>query len=340
MKNLVAHLLPPDDLFYDSEDSHVDLSENREEVIESLKEYVLSARPSILLEHETDGTSYGRVTELFEDEDGLKASFELIDSFPQDRGKLRFVSPRIKWNYKDIYGKVWPAALQELSLVSMPRFSFQKEIGELVNKEDKPEIVMSEQLIIDKKDIGDFTMSPEVREEIMAMMKEMFESMAPVKEEVKEEAEVEMADDMEEDVEQEEAVMSMTVDELMTMAEDERKNVLSQMSSEEKDMLLYDLLGEKVKVEEEAVMSEISKVSSDKGAVEGLKKLYKTDKVSFASVMSELKTKVKEPAKKVFRVSPYTSVMSASKNDDNRAERALKLAEKEGISFLDALDKI
>jgi hypothetical protein len=57
--------------------------------------------------------------------------------------------------------------------------------------------------------------------------------------------------------------------------------------------------------------------------------------------MSDLKSKDEKPASRKVRITPSVSIMSAVKeNSDSRADRALRLADKEGISFTEALAKL
>lgn len=350
MIKLPVHILPASDVFYDTQESKVDLSSDRQSYMNSIKSWVDKIQPSVLFEHEPNGQTYGKVTEIFEDEDGLKGYIELMDDMPLT-GKLRFVSPRIAWNYMDVHGTKWPAALLELSLVSVPRFSDQLEIGAMVNKESKPEIVMSEYSDIKLSIEGEKTiMDPMVLEELKKMIKdEIAQLMAPseVVEEVKEEVgeEVEMEDaPMEEsaDYEAEETAMTLTVDELMTMAEDERTELLSTMSVEDKASMLEELLSAKTAEAEEAVMSDIRKYVKSEDSVKSLMSVYKSDKKGFESLMSDLKSKEEKPvASKKVRLTPSLSVMSAVKDSgESKSERALRLAEKEGISFAEALNKL
>jgi hypothetical protein len=349
MIKLPVHILPAHDVFYDTQESKVDLSHDRQLYMDSLKKWVTTIQPSVLFEHEPDGQSYGKVTEIFEDEDGLKGYIELIDGL-ELKGKLRFVSPRIAWNYVDVDGNKWPAALLELSLVSIPRFSNQLEIGAMVNKESKPEIVMSEYSDIKLSIEGEKSiMDPMVLEELKKMIKEEVASlMNPEPEEVMEEEvkeEVEMQDAPLEEVEAEDAAMesamTLTVDELMTMAEEERKELLSTMSYEDKASMLEELLEAKSVEAEEAVMSDVRKYVKSEESVKSLMKVYKSDKKGFQSLMSDLKSKDEKPVSRKVRITPSVSIMSAVKeNSDSKADRALRLADKEGISFAEALAKL
>lgn len=115
-------------------------------VVDSIKRWVDSGRVPILKEHVTDGGRFGDVIAI-EDrgEEGVYAGFLLNDKehqkFLQD--EYRFVSPTIAWDFQaddwdPELDNRWPAALLELSLVSVPRYFIgQKALNteEGVNKE-------------------------------------------------------------------------------------------------------------------------------------------------------------------------------------------------------------
>ena len=90
------------------------------------------AQPNILKEHERDGGTYGRVLELYEGPGGIYVDGIITEpGAAQDmaQGKFRFVSPTIAWGFDADDGEKYPAALLEVSLVSVPRhFTRQPDI--------------------------------------------------------------------------------------------------------------------------------------------------------------------------------------------------------------------
>jgi hypothetical protein len=128
----LAHLLPRVEKLYVDEETTVDLSGDKyNHVANSLIEFVNLTQPNVLMEHELDGGTRGRVVEAYSDEDGICAKIIIEEDSLPDKFIPRFVSPRIAWNHKDVTGTIWPAALLELSLVSIPRFLVgQKELLE------------------------------------------------------------------------------------------------------------------------------------------------------------------------------------------------------------------
>jgi hypothetical protein len=92
-----------------------------------------------LIEHQRNGKVYGKVLGVFEDDDGIYASFSVNEEIAEgiESGNYRFVSPTIAWNFAaDDYDleedNRYPAALLELSLVSVPRhYTRQNDLQEL-----------------------------------------------------------------------------------------------------------------------------------------------------------------------------------------------------------------
>ena len=135
----LAHILPSTDL-YDGQ-KMIPLSDPmfRAAIIRSMQEFVNKTQPPILIEHKREGKSYGKVIGLFEDDEGIYVSFEVVDDIREgmENGEFRFVSPTIAWNFKaDDYNpeedNVYPAALLEVSLVSVPRhYTRQQDLQEL-----------------------------------------------------------------------------------------------------------------------------------------------------------------------------------------------------------------
>ena len=124
-----AHILPDSDLF--DGDKMIPLSDPqfRAAIVRSMQDWVEKCRPNILIQHDEDGGTYGRVTDVYESHDGIYVDGVVTDAEVAQRmseGGYRFVSPTIAWNFAaDDYDPEadnrWHAALLEVSLVSIPR---------------------------------------------------------------------------------------------------------------------------------------------------------------------------------------------------------------------------
>ena len=140
-KTYIVNILPVTYMFDGKLTSPLSDNKFRSIVVKSLKDWVSKAKPGLIKEHTPDGGSYGVVSGIFEDSKGIFAKIEVTDAKViegMESKRYRFVSPTIAWSFKaDDYSheenNVWPAALLEVSLVSIPRhFTRQVEI-----KEDK-----------------------------------------------------------------------------------------------------------------------------------------------------------------------------------------------------------
>jgi phage head maturation protease len=129
MQHFSAQILPDTDLF--DGDKMIPLSDPqfREIVVRSLQDWTEKVQPSVLIQHDEDGGHYGRVLRVYEDWDGIFVDGIITDPQVASRmsnGGYRFVSPTIAWNFAaddyipDVDNR-WPAALLEVSLVSVPR---------------------------------------------------------------------------------------------------------------------------------------------------------------------------------------------------------------------------
>lgn len=138
-KTFLANILPNTDLFDGAKKIPLSDKGFRKTIVDSMKKWVEKTKPNILKEHKPDGGSYGVVEDVFEDKDGIFAKVSVTDPEIQrgmESKKYRYVSPTIAWNFPgDDYNEKddnkWPAALLEVSLVSIPRhFTRQVEIEE------------------------------------------------------------------------------------------------------------------------------------------------------------------------------------------------------------------
>lgn len=135
----LAHILPNTDLFDGQRTIPLSDPHFRSLIVQSMAAFVEKTQPSVLIEHQRNGKVYGKVLGVFEDEDGIYASFSVNDDIAEgiEKGEYRFVSPTIAWNFAaDDYDvdedNVYPAALLELSLVSVPRhYTRQADLQEL-----------------------------------------------------------------------------------------------------------------------------------------------------------------------------------------------------------------
>jgi hypothetical protein len=139
MNTFLAHILPSSNLYDGDKTIPLSNEEFRNLITLSMDLFVQKTNPPILIEHEQKGKVFGKVLGVFEDEEGIYCSFQVTDDIAKgiDNGEYRFVSPTIAWNFKaDDYNEeednTYPAALLEVSLVSVPRhYTRQQDLQEL-----------------------------------------------------------------------------------------------------------------------------------------------------------------------------------------------------------------
>lgn len=146
---MLTHILPAKDLYDERNDLVVPLSDKTffSTILASLKEWVATRKPSVIIEHDRNGEALGFVENIIEDENGIFA--EIVLENAEEAKNRRYVSPTIAWNHKaDDYsdrGDSWPAALLELSFVSVPRHSRQVPATETqMSEKNNPEVFYSE----------------------------------------------------------------------------------------------------------------------------------------------------------------------------------------------------
>jgi len=130
----LAHILPDTDLHDGEQLIPLGNADFYDMVLDSLIAWVERVQPPVLLEHERTGKVTGKVTRVFGDTDGIYAQFEVPEDVARDidAGAFRFVSPTVAWSFTADDGEVWPAALLELSMVSVPRhYLRQRDLTEL-----------------------------------------------------------------------------------------------------------------------------------------------------------------------------------------------------------------
>lgn len=298
METFVAHLLPKGDIQDDG--VVIPLAERWEEYTQSLMEYVTLVRPNMLIEHETDGYSHGEITGLHITPNGVYC--ELVPGKDVDMEKTRWVSPRIRWNHTDVHGRKWPAALLEVSWVSVPRFlPYQDEVTPksqwnppMDSKFSAIPKTVSYAETVPPTEVVEMT--PELLAEIQKLIADavaaaMAQAPAPVAEEVV------MEESMVEEITEEIVEPALTPETLMSMDTVARAAALDALPLEEKAEMLMKLSEELLKEKEEIVMSGIrSKISNrnvPQAAREGLEKLAKIDGKAFESALSAFPAVVK-----------------------------------------------
>ena len=139
MNTFLAHILPSTNLYDGNKVIPLSNDEFRNLITVSMDLFVQKTNPPILIEHEQKGKVFGKVLGVFEDEEGIYVSFEVPEKIAAgiNNEEYRFVSPTIAWNFKgDDYDpeedNTYPAALLEVSLVSVPRhYTRQQDLQEL-----------------------------------------------------------------------------------------------------------------------------------------------------------------------------------------------------------------
>ena len=146
---MLTHILPAKDLYDERNDLVVPLSDKTffSTILASLKEWVATRKPSVIVEHDRNGEALGFVENIIEDENGIFA--EIVLENAEEAKNRRYVSPTIAWNHKaDDYsdrGDSWPAALLELSFVSVPRHSRQVPATETqMSEKNNPAVFYNE----------------------------------------------------------------------------------------------------------------------------------------------------------------------------------------------------
>jgi hypothetical protein len=292
-KRIKIHLLPRVENLSDQEDRVLNLGPDFDKYANSINEYIHQAKVPLLIEHNLDGGSYGTIVDSYSNEDGLFAIAEVPD--PSVLEGKRFVSPRIRWNHRDLQGKVWPAALLETSLVSVPRFHIGQEEIESINsnalesKEATTETKFSEinlegkmlpiEVLEEETTTGEITMTPEleaqIKEMVAGMIAELTKPAEKVESKVEETTETVAAEELPaeedaaiatEDAEaaaevdaemSEDAVEEINLEEVEDMEPETLASRISKMSAENKDKLLMDVVTALSNYKKETVMSAI-----------------------------------------------------------------------------------
>jgi len=379
-----AHILPSSDLFDGEVVIPLGNKEFYDKVVNSMSSWVDRVDVPILVEHERNGEQYGQVVDIVSAADGIYAGFYLNEEYEQkyEDGKLRYVSVGIAWNYTpDDYDPETsdriPAALLELSLVSIPRHKTrQTPIAE------HEEVNTSEQTSYFSYEInpqGTYSLLKENQLMEMDDLKTMImEMLRPMVDEIKEEHlalqrrletierdTAEGRDDerkVEEETEAGEGESKMEEPEAEEMEEPEAKEEMEEGEPKEE-------MGEHEKKdmeeEEEKELAELVKVKTELAeVVEENKRLNAEMRVGLDLAgkphLSEMKEKLVEVCMKDEEL--YKSVLNISVSGVDRAslfsERltsgltkakdtnpnpftaARELAEKEGISFKEAFAKL
>jgi hypothetical protein len=177
-----AHILPNTDLFDGQVTIPLGDKDFYNDVVSSLSNWVDRTDVPILVEHDRNGEQYGQVTDIISSPDGIYAGFYLNEEYDNkfEEGKLRYVSVGIAWSWRadDFDPETdapMPAALLELSLVSVPRHrTRQTPIYEdnPVNNAER-----SSYFSYELNQQGTYTMLQETEHMDMDELKSMIESM-------------------------------------------------------------------------------------------------------------------------------------------------------------------
>ena len=375
MKLIKLHILPRVKELYDQEDRKIVLGDNFDTYASSLAEYVHLVKPYLLIEHELDGNSYGRIESIENTEAGVFA-IASVDDPSVLKGK-RFASPRIRWNHTDIHGRRWPAALLETSLVSVPRFMIgQEEIesinsmtyGNVLTDDAKLSEVNLEGLQLPVEEIEqpqeENMLTPEMIEQIKAIVKEAMLEAEATEEAVELATEAETAAAEDPSVEaaatevavaeaampastetaMEEVVEAVDLQEVEETAPSAMAQKISRMSQEVKDDLLVKLAEALYETKKESVMSAIRSdlkerlIAEDKAV--DFYEVYLANKAAYLSTMSALgKTTSKVVAVKPSRTSPVADSVMSGAGNVSPIERALADSKAGKGSFIDLMNK-
>lgn len=97
------------------------------EILDSLSQYVAAVKPPLLIEHKTDGLQRGRIVDVYRGEneetggEAIRIAVDLFDpELMEDAVMIRRFSPFLITGVQTVKGEVYPWALREASIVSVP----------------------------------------------------------------------------------------------------------------------------------------------------------------------------------------------------------------------------
>jgi len=382
-----AHILPNTDLFDGEVIIPLGDKEFYNKVVLSLRDWVERVDVPILVEHDRNGEQYGQVVDVIPSPDGIYAGFYLNEEYEQkyEEGKLRYVSVGIGWNYAaDDYDpetdERMPAALLELSLVSIPRhrtrqtpITEEQEVNNTTNAsyfsyELNPQgtyTLLKETQTMEMDDLKTMIMEmlkplmDSIREEHSDLKRRM-EELEKLDSESRDDARrADEADDAptkrEEEVEEEEEMKEHSK---MEEGEEPESKMEEKMEEKEKEEMAEDEEKESEMKELVALQTELAELRNENNRLRAEMKVS-TD-LSDKPHLSEMKEKLVEVCVK--DESLYNEVLSIGSKSipstslfserltagltkvDNKVENpftaARELAEKEGISFKEAFAKL
>jgi uncharacterized small protein (DUF1192 family) len=302
-----------------------------QQTLSSLEAWLAQAQPNVLREHDLDGRSFGTVRQVEADEDGIHVLATVHPDLMREyqEGKLRYVSPRIAWNFAaDDYdpqrNNLWPAALLEVSLVSVPRFLIYQV--PITDAAPYVESVMSQKVhpmsehAAPEETPEETTMTEEMKTLVTTMVEEAVATLLATRES-------EMAEDGEESEESGDEMVGE--DALERIA-----NLTAEVArlKAERDELHAEIAKRDAELEVESAMAETPHLSTMR---EDLVALRLQSKDRFESLFTKLKASA--PAQS--RMSGVRGGGAPHRSVDALSQ-AYDVATKEGISYRDALAKL
>lgn len=294
-----CEILPKSDRIWTDDSTAVTIGD-WEIFADSIVEFAGLTQPNVLIEHELTGGSVGRVLSVASTPSGLDAVLDLDPALVPNGA--RWVSGRIAWNHRDLHGRLWPAALLEVSLTSIPRYLVGQPDMVALSQPLAPTITPTSELAA----LGE-TMTAEQIEVIRGLIAEML-ATKPAETEVKveepaalaEEAsvEIEVGGDGEEDMVEETvapladpAAVAADPGSLTMPPED----FVSSLAEAEARSCLTAMLGYAMKARQEATMSQVRKDLVARGIeaskAESFAKILRVDKTAYEAAMSAIKPK-------------------------------------------------
>lgn len=363
-----ASVLPNSDLFDGEKMLPLGDKEFYETTYRSLKDWIDKIDVPILVEHERTGEVSGSVVDVMKGNDGLYLGFYLNEDLEKkfEEGKLKYSSVGIGWNYRADDWKPGddpvPAALLELSMVSIPRHRTRQRP---IVDEQELDGMSASYFSLELNPQGTYSLLQEHEDMDMEDLKGMIEEMlAPIKESHEDimkrletiERDTAEARDIDRD---EEADDETEAKEHGDMAEGEEEKMEEEeevLPMEEKEMEEKEdesLMKENVRLHTE--LSELRAELNTMKAAATVDEALKT-----RPHLSEMREKLIDVAAKdndlfleVISIAPgsseskslYSERMTAGltrvqPENPNPFVAAKELAAKEGISFKDAFNKI
>jgi hypothetical protein len=377
---IIAHILPARNLFDGEMEIPLSNKGFRDTIYRSLKEWVSRAEPNILKQHKETGETFGEVTGVSQDDGGIYASLKLNPDVYEEfkQGRYRYISPTIAWNFAaDDYDSErdnkWPAALLEVSLVSVPRHFLDQVPLNKLNQFSQSNLCSSEQVTISQLSTcvtqnletyfvkGEIDMSmEEVRQLLEELMKPIYDRLETIERDTAEarDDDRKMETEAEEDSEELKTEAEEETEEAAEAKTEEAAEAKTEAEEDDYKKELKELKAKLAEMEKRSVMAEASLNEAKYNLhMTEVRALVEKDLVNkpHLSNMSEKLVKIRATDEELYqdilqvpggsRVSKYSERMTegyvpVSTMDVDPFTAAAQLSEAQGISYTEAFKKV